>query len=344
MMLHGEMPSLLRSSKTSSVFGSLSVPVHRAPSTRRRASPCGRITAASTARGASTVRQPRKENVAGEFYIDHTCIDCDTCRWMDPATYDRVGDMSAVVRQPQTPEEREKAMQALITCPTFSIHARQQSSEVRAVVDGMPMPVAGCPNIYHCGFSSKDSFGSTSYFIVRESGNVLVDSPRFDKHLLKQIQSMGGAKYHFLTHQDDVAGHDKWHEALGTERIIHNTETNSSQGTDAVEVQLEGEGPWQLPDGSEDIELIHTPGHTDGSVVLLYKPSSTLFSGDHMGVSRRLGRLAVFTTYSSDPALQARSVEKLKQYDFLHVLPGHGRRAHFKDAEDREQQIQLSLT
>ena len=37
---------------------------------------------------------------------------------MDPATYDRVGDMSAVVRQPQTPEEREKAMQALITCPT----------------------------------------------------------------------------------------------------------------------------------------------------------------------------------------------------------------------------------
>ena len=62
-----------------------------------------------------------------------------------------------------------------------------------------------------------------------------------------------------------------------------------------VEVQLEGEGPWQLPDGSQDIEMIHTPGHTDGSVVLLFKPASVLFSGDHMGVSRRLGRLAVFT-------------------------------------------------
>jgi hypothetical protein len=45
-------------------------------------------------------------------------------------------------------------------------------------------------------------------------------------------QNLGGAKYHFLTHQDDVAGHDKWHEALGTERIIHATETNSSQGTE----------------------------------------------------------------------------------------------------------------
>ncbi len=70
----------------------------------------------------------------------------------------------------------------------FSIHARQQSDEVRAVVDGMPIPIENCPNVYHCGFSSKDSFGSTSYLIVRESGNVLVDSPRFDKHLLKQIQ------------------------------------------------------------------------------------------------------------------------------------------------------------
>ena len=46
------------------------------------------------------------------------------------------------------------------------------------------------------------------------------------------MQDLGGAKYHFLTHQDDVAGHDKWCEALGTERIIHSTETNSSQGTE----------------------------------------------------------------------------------------------------------------
>ena len=37
---------------------------------------------------------------------------------MDPETYGRVGSMSAVVHQPQTPQEREKAMQALVTCPT----------------------------------------------------------------------------------------------------------------------------------------------------------------------------------------------------------------------------------
>ncbi|XP_015064361.1 uncharacterized protein LOC107009532 [Solanum pennellii] len=26
----------------------------------------------------------RPQNVSGEFFVDHTCIDCDTCRWMAP--------------------------------------------------------------------------------------------------------------------------------------------------------------------------------------------------------------------------------------------------------------------
>lgn len=44
--------------------------------------------------------------------------DCDTCRWMAPDTFSRVGDQSAVTAQPQTPEQRMAAMQALISCPT----------------------------------------------------------------------------------------------------------------------------------------------------------------------------------------------------------------------------------
>ena len=39
-----------------------------------------------------------------------------------------------------------------------------------------------------------------------------------------------------------------------------------------VEHKLEGEGPWSLPDGSEDCQIIFTPGHTEAHCVLLYKP------------------------------------------------------------------------
>lgn len=43
---------------------------------------------------------------------------------------------------------------------------------------------------------------------------------------------MGGAKYIFLTHRDDVAEHAKWAKALSAERILHTKETNPDQGTE----------------------------------------------------------------------------------------------------------------
>lgn len=40
----------------------------------------------------------------------------------------------------------------------------------------------------------------------------------------------------------------------------------------ACEIQLGGEGPWQLPDGDSDVTLIFTPGHTEAHVVMHYQP------------------------------------------------------------------------
>ncbi len=41
-------------------------------------------------------------NVAGEFYVDSTCINCDTCRQLAPDVFDESGDFSFVYAQPQT--------------------------------------------------------------------------------------------------------------------------------------------------------------------------------------------------------------------------------------------------
>lgn len=83
----------------------------------------------------------------------------------------------------------------------------------------------------------------------------------------------------FLTHKDDVADHGKWSKWLNCDRILHSKEVNSS--TADVEIKLEGSGPWSLGD---EIALIHTPGHTEGSVCLFYKPLKVLFTGDHLGI------------------------------------------------------------
>ena len=39
------------------------------------------------------------------------------------------------------------------------------------------------------------------------------------------------------------------------------------------EIKLEGEEPWEFPGAADDLEIIHTPGHTYGHIVLLHKPS-----------------------------------------------------------------------
>lgn len=76
--------------------------------------------------------------------------------------------MSAVTRQPEGEAQRQAAMQALLSCPTFSIHVRERDrGELRAAQQSFPLPVEGCANVYHCGFHSEHSFGATSYFIQR---------------------------------------------------------------------------------------------------------------------------------------------------------------------------------
>lgn len=54
-----------------------------------------------------------------------------------------------------------------------------------------------------------ESYGATSYLIVRPGGNVMVDTPRFNERLAKAIEQLGDLKYIVLTHKDNVADHEK---------------------------------------------------------------------------------------------------------------------------------------
>ena len=108
-----------------------------------------------------------------------------------------------------------------------------------------------------------------------------------------------------------------------------------------AEWKLEGEGPWQLGD---DVELIFTPGHTSGCVSLLYTPDKALFTGDHLAYSAGGEGLTIFRRYNwHSVPLQLESVNKLIGLDFLHVLPGHGRRCSFPDAAARDRALRELL-
>ena len=167
----------------------------------------------------------------------------------------------------------------------------------------------------------------------------MVDSPRYTPKLANQLEKLGGARYMFLTHIDDVADHRKWAERLKCERIIHSGDVEDI--TADAEWKLTGNGPWNI---GTDFELIHTPGHTEGSVCLLYKPLKALFTGDHVAKSEESDDLNLFLMYSKQSVgVQLDSIRKLLDVDFEWFLPGHGYRIRYEDVYAKNSAIEALL-
>lgn len=296
------------------------------------------------------LKDRRSQNVEGNFYVDSSCIDCDTCRWLAPKIYTREGAQSAVHHQPTTTAERVAALEALLACPTASIGTQEKPADIRQIQQRFPLQIDD--NVFYCGYHSERSFGAASYFIQRperEGGNVLIDSPRFTPPLVKQLEAMGGIRYMYLTHRDDVADHEKFHQHFGCDfpqerpcqRILHQQDITS--GTQSVEIQPVGTEPLALDD---DLLIIPQPGHSAGHTVLLYK-GKYLFTGDHLAWSARLEQLHAFRNFCWDSwPRQIESMKKLadytQNYTFEWVLPGHGRRFS-ADAEVMRAQMQQCI-
>jgi len=261
------------------------------------------------------------ENAAGDFFVDTTCIDCDLCRQIAPATFDRDDrhGQSYVARQPADEAGRDRALRALVTCPTASIGTTRKLDS-RAAARGFPEPVTA--DVGFCGYASADSYGAASWLVRRAAGNVLVDSPRFARPLVDALAAAGGVRWMFLSHRDDVADHRAFHERFGCERVLHRDDV--SRDTRDIERVLDGPGPWRLAD---DLLVIAVPGHTRGSCALLH--DDILFTGDHLWATDdqtglEAGREVCWWSWDA----QRRSVAKLADYRFAWVLPGHGRRFH----------------
>lgn len=63
------------------------------------------------------------ENIAGAYYVDNQCIDCDLCRETAPNSFKRNDDggYSFVYNQPTTSEEQKLAKEAMEGCPVEAI-------------------------------------------------------------------------------------------------------------------------------------------------------------------------------------------------------------------------------
>ncbi len=273
------------------------------------------------------------ENVDGPFFVDSTCIDCDTCRQLAPATFADQGGHSFVRSQPRNAAEEQAAFRALVACPTGSIGTSGKQGAARAVAD---FPLELAPGISYCGFNSPKSYGGNSYFVEHPDGNWLIDSPRFVEPLARRLGALGGIRYIFLTHRDDVADADKWAARFGATRFIHRLESASQPGAEQV---IDGFAPVELAPG---FLAIPTPGHTRGHCVLLYR-DQFLFTGDHLSWDREQQRLHASRDYCWHSwRQQTESLVLLQRYSFEWVLPGHGRRVRLPRDEMRRHMMRFT--
>ncbi len=268
----------------------------------------------------ASIRKILPANIPGEFFVDRTCIDCGTCAWLAPDTFADRNGFAYVWKQPSTERERIRAHMSVLSCPVGAIGSRM-AQDYTLAEEKLPEPIDR--NIFYCGYHSSKSYGAASYLIHRPEGNILVDSPRFARPLVKKLEDLGGVDLMFLTHKDDVADHERFHGHFGCRRILH--EADLGRETASIEIVLRGDDIQNL---APEIRIIPVPGHTAGSCCLLWK-ETVLFTGDHLSWDPGKKSLhASKHTCWHDWSRQIHSMKRLSGFSFEWVLPGHGTRCH----------------
>ena len=268
-------------------------------------------------------------NVPGNFFVDATCIDCDTCRQLAAHNFEAVGKFSAVSRQPDSQEYLHQVYQALLACPVGAIGTDQHdASALSSAMDSFPLHIE--ENVYYCGFNSEKSFGANSFFVEHGNGNWLIDSPRYLKHLIAAFEQRGGIKYVFLTHEDDIADADKYSAHFGAKRIIHAADADAVPDAEWI---VDGVDRMPLAD---DFQAIPVPGHTAGSMALLYN-KKFLFTGDHLWWNPQSRTLEAPTQRVWRAKVLTASIGKLLDDRFEWVLAGHGDRVKLSPEAMRTQ-------
>lgn len=256
------------------------------------------------------------DNAAGNYFVDSSCINCSVSRHYAPDIFGDNGKHACIKRQPRNTDEKLAVQQALLACPVASIGMREKRDLTKA---RQSFPIRMAEHIYLNGFNHRKSYGAHSYFIRAGSGNWLIDSPRFVPDLVQKFEQMGGIRYIFLTHSDDVADAHKYAEQFGAMRIIHKLESHAQPDAEMI---LDGSGTHQI----DDAEIHFAPGHTEGHLVLLWQ-GKYLFTGDHYAWDPPLNHFGSFREhcwYSWDTQIE--SVKKMADFRNVEwVFPGHGK-------------------
>ena len=180
------------------------------------------------------------------------------------------------------------------------------------------------------------SWGSNCYLLISGNHAAVVDPSAKSEHILNALQQAGAnLDYILLTHGhfDHIVSLDTLRQATGVPAMIH--QNDGDFPTDAIKngfrVFFHMDQVYHAPDqllqsdqilqlGDEEIQVIHTPGHTRGSVCFLCN-REFLITGDTLFDEGR-GRTDLYGGNEAQLLLTLQEMRKLPQN--LPIYPGHG--------------------
>ena len=169
------------------------------------------------------------------------------------------------------------------------------------------------PDLWQSSIHRSGILNSHAYLLTRPDGNVLFYNTGDDGDLA-QIEELGGIRYQLLTHRDEAAPSLKRiSERFGSRLGCSGLEAPAVGRYAPADIVFEA-----IDDRLGDIEILHTPGHTDGSLCFFYRSphgKAYLFSGDTIFQwNGRWATLVLSRMGGSKPAL-ADSLLKLRELD-----------------------------
>jgi glyoxylase-like metal-dependent hydrolase (beta-lactamase superfamily II) len=168
---------------------------------------------------------------------------------------------------------------------------------------------------------NRDTLGATAYFIVEESGNILIDCPAWNQENREFLNDRGGVRCLFITHRGGIS------KQLSEIQKFFN-----------CEVVIQEQESYLLPlikitsfanefDFNCNCQAIWTCGHTPGSSCLYWaKNGGVIFSGRHL-LPKSAHEIAPLRTAKTFHWFrQLNSIEKLRdrfsEETLNYILPG----------------------
>lgn len=276
----------------------------------------------------------------------------------------------------QQQEQQEKTMRS---------HEEQQQRELASQMAlspkhnglDLPFPRLLTDNVWFVGHHNEASFGAVPYLTVVGNDDdetwIMVDTPKYSKSAVETVTSLtgpDGPNYLLLTHVDDTADHGKWKERFpNLKRIFHSgdlgphnwlgdktledvevllkTPKESNEKDELVGFDLEGNVLHSNDNyRKNEAVVLHTPGHSPGSVTLYVPSRGVVFTGDTLGYTQRTKTLTGFPRYGNNLQTQKDTLEKLGHLEWEVVAPGHGHArdyTHYKNKGAKEKELDEAI-